>query len=95
MGAAGIGQGGNAGPQQPLPGKKNDVLVPGTVNPRGKQLSRHYYGTPDPTKDQAAYYSIVPDKVKAAEATLNREEIPTAVKKPVQRYFDSIQPQGR
>jgi hypothetical protein len=95
MGGAGIGQGGHAGAQQPLPGQKREVLVPGTVNPHGKQLSRTYYGTPDPTKDKAAYYSLVPEKVKAQEASLNREDIPTAVKKPVQRYFDSIQPQGK
>ena len=93
MGNAGIGQGGNAGAQQPLPGKKREVLVAGTVNKNGKQLSRTYMGTPDPTKDRAAYYSIVPDRVKAAEASLNREDIPTPIKKPVQKYFESIQPQ--
>lgn len=95
MGGPGRGVGGNAGAQQPLPGKKRDVLVSGTVDSRGKQLSRTYRGTPDPNKDRAAYYSIVPEKVRAAETALNREDIPTPVKKPVQRYFESIQPQDR
>jgi hypothetical protein len=49
-------------------------------------------GTPDPTKDEAAYYSIVPDKVRAAEASLNREDIPTRYKDPVRQYFQAIQP---
>ena len=49
-------------------------------------------GTPDPTQDKAAYYSVVPDRVRAAESTLNREEIPTGYKKQVKDYFESIQP---
>jgi hypothetical protein len=92
MGGPGIGMGGHAGAQQPLPGAKKDRLVPGSVNSKGQQLTRTYMGTPDPTQDRAAYYSIVPDKLKAAEASLNREEIPTAYKSQVRRYFDSIQP---
>lgn len=91
-GNAGRGVGGNVGAQQPLPGKKNDKLVRGVVNDKGKKLSRSYMGTPDPTQDRAAYYSVVPDKVKAAEASLNREEIPTGYKKAVRDYFNSIQP---
>lgn len=93
MGKPGRGIGGNAGAQQPLPGQKKEVLIPGTPDSHGKQLSRSYMGTPDPTKDRQAYYSIVPEKVKAAEASLNKEDIPTPVKKPVQKYFDSIQNQ--
>lgn len=91
LGNAGIGMGGGVGPQQPLPGKKKDELVKGLVNDKGQRLSRTYMGTPDPTQDRAAYYSIVPDKVRAAEASLNREEIPTGYKKQVRDYFDSIQ----
>jgi hypothetical protein len=92
MGGPGIGQGGGVGPQDPLPGKKKDQLVNGKQDPNGQRLTRSYRGTPDPTRDKGAYYSIVPERVKAAEASLNREEIPTAVKRPVQRYFESIQP---
>lgn len=92
MGNAGRGAGGSAGPQQPLPGPKKNQLVKGMLDPRGKRLQRSYKGTPDPTQDRAAYYSVVPDKVKAAEASLNREEIPTGYKKQVRDYFDAIQP---
>jgi hypothetical protein len=92
MGKAGIGVGGHAGAQQPLPGVKKDSLVRGSVNDKGEKMSRSYRGTPDPTKDRAAYYSMVPDRIKAQEASLNREEIPTGYKKAVRDYFDSIQP---
>lgn len=91
MGNAGIGRGGRAGPQQPLPGVKKERLVKGALDPRGQRLSRSYMGTPDPTRDRAAYYSIVPDKVRAAESALNREDIPAGYKKTVRDYFDSIQ----
>lgn len=92
MGKAGIGAGGHAGPQQPLPGVKKDRLVQGVVNDRGEKLSRSYKGVPDPTKDRAAYYSIVPERIRAAESTLNKEEIPTGYRKQVRDYFESIQP---
>lgn len=92
MGGPGRGQGGNAGRQQPVPGQKHDLLVPGTRDPKGQQLSRSFMGTPDPTQDRAAYYSIVPDKVRAAESSLNREEIPTGYKDQVKTYFESISP---
>jgi len=92
MGGPGRGMGGNAGRQQPVPGQKHDVLVPGTRDPKGQQLSRSFMGTPDPTQDRAAYYSIVPDKVRAAESSLNREEIPTGYKDQVKTYFESISP---
>ena len=83
---------GSAGAQQPLPGKKKDSLVRAAVNDKGEKLSRSYMGTPDPTKDKAAYYSMVPDRIKAQEASLNKEEIPTGYKKQVRDYFESIQP---
>jgi hypothetical protein len=92
LGGPGIGQGGRVGPQQPLPGNKKDNLVKGQQDPRGKKLSRSYMGTPDPTQDRAAYYSVVPDKLKAAESSLNREDIPAGYKKQVKEYFESIQP---
>jgi hypothetical protein len=91
MGNPGQGQGGNVGPQQPLPGPKKDELVKGTLDPHGKKLSRSYMGTPDPTHDRAAYYQIVPDRARAAEASLNSEEIPVGQKDQVKRYFQSIQ----
>ena len=91
-GSPGIGVGGNVGAQQPLPGVKQDKLVKGMQDPKGQNLSRSYMGTPDPTQDKAAYYSIVPEKLKASEATLNREDIPTGYKKQVRDYFESIQP---
>jgi hypothetical protein len=94
-GGPGIGVGGNVGPQQPLPGVKKDELVKGIQDPRGKKLQRTYMGTPDPTKDRAAYYSIVPDKVRAAESTLNNEEIPVGYKNQVKEYFNSIQQAGK
>jgi hypothetical protein len=94
-GGPGIGVGGNVGPQQPLPGVKKDELVKGVPDPRGKKLQRTYMGTPDPTKDRAAYYSIVPDKVRAAESTLNNEEIPVGYKNQVKEYFNSIQQAGK
>lgn len=92
LGGPGRGAGGSVGPQQPLPGVKRDVLWRGTDNPNGKRNTKSYMGTPDPTQDKAAYYSVVPERVKAAEASLNREEIPTGHKKQVRDYFDSIQP---
>ena len=92
LGNPGIGQGGHVGAQQPLPGKKKDELVKGSVNDKGQKLTKTYMGTPDPTQDKAAYYSVVPDRVRAAESTLNREEIPTGYKKQVKDYFESIQP---
>lgn len=91
-GAATGGVSGRVGGMQPLPGKKKDQLVRGTVNDKGKKLQRTYMGTPDPTQDRAAYYSVVPDKVKAQEASLNKEDIPTGYKKAVRDYFNSIQP---
>jgi hypothetical protein len=91
-GNPGMGVGGNVGAQQPLPGVKQDKLVKGMQDPNGQKLSRTYMGTPDPTQDKAAYYSIVPDKLKASEATLNREDIPAGYKKQVRDYFESIQP---
>jgi hypothetical protein len=92
MGGPGRGQGGNAGKQQPLPGQKKDVLVQGMRDPRGRQLSKSYMGTPDPKQDRAAYYDIVPEKIRAQESTLNREEIPAGYKSAVKQYFESIQP---
>ncbi len=92
LGNAGIGRGGHVGPQQPLPGHKKDELVKGSVNDRGQKLTRTYMGTPDPTQDKAAYYSVVPDRVRAAESTLNREDIPASYKNQVKEYFNSIQP---
>jgi len=92
LGGPGIGAGGSVGPQQPLPGVKKDQLVRGSVNPKGEHLSRSYMGTPDPTKDRAAYYQVVPDRVRAAEASLDREEIPAGHRDQVRKYFNSIQP---
>jgi len=92
MGRAGRGSGGHAGAQQPLPGAKKDALVRGRVNDRGQKLVRSYRGTPDPTQDRAAYYAIVPDRLRAAESSLNREEIPRGYKKQVKDYFEAIQP---
>lgn len=94
MGKPGTGGvGGKVGAQQPLPGAKKDSLVQGAEDPNGQKLSRHYKGTPDPVKDRAAYYQVVPEKTRAAEASLNREEIPTGYKKQVKDYFEAIQPQ--
>ena len=67
-------------------------MIKGTVNERGQQLSRTAVGTPDPTRDRAAYFSVVPDRARAAEASLNREEIPAGHKKTVRDYFRSIAP---
>ncbi len=92
MGGPGRGAGGRAGPQQPLAGVKKDTYVPGMVDPRGKKLSRSFMGTPDPTQDRAAYYQVVPERIRAAEASLNREEIPTSYRKQVRDYFEAIQP---
>ena len=92
MGGPGRGAGGSAGPQQPLPGVKQDKLIKGMEDARGKKLSKGYMGTPDPSQDRAAYYSIVPEKVRAAEASLTREESPAGHKKAVRDYFDAIQP---
>ncbi|MFN3651752.1 MAG: hypothetical protein ACK47B_19425 [Armatimonadota bacterium] len=92
MQGAGRGAGGSAGPQQPLPGSKKDSLITPMVNEKGDKLTRSYMGTPDPTQDRAAYYSVVPQKTRAAEASLNREEIPAGYKKQVKEYFESIQP---
>jgi hypothetical protein len=89
-GGPGIGYGGNIEDQQPLPGAKRDLLVKGNVDPRGKKLTRSYKDTPDPVKDRAAYYEVVPDKVRAAEASLNREEIPAGYKRQVRDYFEAI-----
>jgi hypothetical protein len=86
-----MGYGGKVGAQQPLPGVKKDELVKGSVNDKGQKLTRTYMGTPDPTQDKAAYYSVVPERVKAAESSLNREDIPAGYKKQVRDYFDSIQ----
>jgi hypothetical protein len=95
LGGPGLGVGGSVGPQQPLPGVKKDELVRGSVNPKGEHLSRSYMGTPDPTKDRAAYYQVVPERVRAAEASLNREEIPAGHRDQVRKYFDSIRPSGK
>jgi hypothetical protein len=95
MGGPGMGVGGRVGPQQPLPGVKKDQLVRGSVNPRGEHMSRSYMGTPDPTKDRAAYYQVVPERVRAAEASLNREEIPAGHRDQVRRYFQAISPSGK
>jgi hypothetical protein len=95
LGGPGQGVGGRVGPQQPLPGVKKDQLVRGNVNPRGEHMSRSYMGTPDPTKDRAAYYQVVPERVRAAEASLNREEIPAGHRDQVRRYFESISPGGK
>lgn len=95
LGGPGRGVGGSVGPQQPLPGVKQDELVRGRVNPKGEHLSRSYMGTPDPTKDRAAYYQVVPERVRAAEASLNREEIPAGHREQVRKYFDSIRPTGK
>jgi len=92
MGGPGIGAGGHAGAQQPLPTPKHDVLVPGIKDPKGKQLSKVYMGTPDPNADRAAYYTVVPEKTRAAEASLGREDIPAGYKSAVKTYFESIQP---
>jgi hypothetical protein len=94
LGGPGRGAGGNVGPQQPLPGVKKDQLVRGSVNPKGQHMTRSYMGTPDPTRDRAAYYQVVPERVRAAEASLNREEIPAGHRDQVRRYFDSISPSG-
>jgi hypothetical protein len=71
---------------------KKDTLVKGMDDPRGKKISRSYMGTPDPSQDKAAYYEVVPERIKAAEASLNREEIPLSHQKQVRDYYDSIQP---
>lgn len=91
MGGPGRGAGGSAGPQQPLPGQKKDTLAPYQVG-QGKKLTRSYKGTPDPNRDRAAYVEIVPEKIRAAESSLNREEIPAGHRKAVRDYFDAIQP---
>lgn len=95
LGGPGRGAGGGVGAQQPLPGQKRDVLVRGQETRDGKRLQRTYTGTPDPTQDRAAYFDVVAPRVRAAEATLNREEIPAAHKKNVRDYFDGIQPGAR
>ncbi len=92
MGGPGRGAGGSAGPQQPLPGVKKDTLIRPELDPRGKKLQRTYMGTPDPTQDRAGYYQVAPESKRAAEASLNREDIPVGYKKQVRDYFDSIQP---
>jgi hypothetical protein len=95
LGGPGIGQGGSVGAQQPLPGVKKDSLVKPMVNERGQKMQRTYKGTPDPTQDRAAYYEVAPESRRAAEASLNREEIPAGYKKQVRDYFESIQPSGK
>lgn len=82
-------------PVTPLPRVKQDQLIRGDVNRRGTHTSRSFMGTPDPTKDQAAYYQVVPERVRAAEASLNREEIPAGHREQVRRYFESISPSGK
>ena len=91
MGGPGRGAGGGTGPQQPLPGPKKDLLMPYKMG-QGKKLIRSFKGTPDPNRDRAAYVDIVPEKLRAAESSLNREEIPAGHRKQVRDYFDAIQP---
>ncbi len=86
------GFGGSAGAQQPLPGVKANKLAPYQVDEKGRKLTRSYMGTPDPTQDRAAYYSVAPESRRAAEASLGREDIPNGYKKQVRDYFDAIQP---
>jgi len=92
MGGPGRGAGGSAGPQQPLPGVKKDTLIRGELDRRGKMLSRSYKGVPDPTQDRAAYYSVATERIRAEEASLNREEIPNSYRNQVRDYFNAIQP---
>ena len=91
MGGPGRGAGGSAGAQQPLPGAKKDTLLPYQMG-KGDKLTRSYRGTPDPNRDRAAYVEIVPERTRAAESSLNREDIPVGHRKQVRDYFNSIQP---
>jgi len=93
MGGPGIGAGGGAGTQQPLPGVKQDKLFRGTENPNGRKLSRSFKGLPDPTQDKAAYYQVNGEARRAAEASMNREPIPSGYQKAVKTYFEQIQSQ--
>lgn len=49
-------------------------------------------GDPDPTNAATPYYQAYQSSKKAAESTLNKENIPAAYKEQVRDYFNSIRP---
>jgi chemotaxis protein histidine kinase CheA len=49
-------------------------------------------GDPDPTNASTPYYQTYQSSKKAAESTLNKENIPAAYKEQVRDYFNSIRP---
>ena len=49
-------------------------------------------GDPDPTNAATPYYQTYQSSKKAAESTLNKENIPAAYKEQVRDYFNSIRP---
>lgn len=49
-------------------------------------------GDPEPTKSATPYYQVYQSSRKAAETSLDKENIPAAYKEQVKEYFDSIRP---
>lgn len=49
-------------------------------------------GDPGPAKSATPYYQVYQSSKKAAETTLDKENIPAAYKEQVKEYFDSIRP---
>ena len=90
MGRAGIGNGGNAGKQEPLGHTGRDELVTGRNSPNGPQTASFYKDQPDANPSGAAAYAATPGFRRQAEAALRRERVPPSYRRQVKDYFDSI-----
>jgi hypothetical protein len=73
-------------------GKTPNTRVQGKRGQKGKETVSYFRGAPDQATAATPYYEVYENYAPAAESAMNREDIPTAYKKQVKDYFDSIQP---
>ena len=75
-------------------GKTPNTRVQGKRGKKGKETVSYFRGAPDAATASTPYYEVYDNYAPAAEAAMNREDIPASHKKQVKDYFDAIRPDG-
>jgi hypothetical protein len=76
----------------PPPKHLPNARINGERTKDGQELTTQLNGDPEPTQSNSPYYRAVETSKRQAESTLNKENIPAAMRQQVRDYFDSIKP---
>lgn len=87
----GVGRGGRTGREDTSDPNTQDERIPGRVDPTGQLGPRvPFRGIPRANEAHETYTGLLRRAIDAAESSLDREEIPAAVRPYVRRYFESL-----